>query len=65
VTLWILFLLSSELDEIFYRLTLRRAFDSRPQQSVILPGQAFATYLLALATGPNPIWTQDFRDFYG
>jgi hypothetical protein len=64
-TLWVLVGLASELDDGFYLATLRRAFDSSPQQSDILPGQAFATYLLALASGPNPVWTSDFHDFYG
>ena len=63
-TMWILVSLVNEIDHEFYLSTLRRAFDSRPQQSDFLPGQAYATYLLALADGPNPVWRQDFGEFY-
>jgi hypothetical protein len=63
-TLWILVALMTELDFGFYISTLQRAFAFRPAQSDILPGQAYATYLLELAKGPPPIWAEGSREFY-
>jgi hypothetical protein len=58
-TLRVLRWLTTEVEDEFVLRSLQNAYASRPPKSQVLPGQAFATYLLALSKGPEPVWRDD------
>jgi hypothetical protein len=48
-TLWVLVFLATEIEDEDYLRILRSAFASRPDRSELLPGQAYATFLVEMA----------------
>ena len=58
-TLLVLVWLTARISDAFLVQTIRRAHESASTPSPILPGRAFATFLLEIAGGPAPTWGDD------
>jgi hypothetical protein len=58
-TLLVLQAMITKVSDAFVVQTIRKAHESASSPSPILPGRAFATFLLEMASGPTPVWRFD------